>query len=179
MGFIEPHVYRDSVTFDWNHSRWLNTDEVNRLAVQWRDQPVFRIERGPETSLELWIDHPSLDRPILMAVRRCPGGDPEGYSEYAREETVANLAAWIELTAGQSASKPVRIKRDRETEARDKWIYQQCDAKVPYSTIIIKLKEKVSWELIDTPQGILAAARRYATRHDKPQPPPRRQSNST
>jgi hypothetical protein len=64
--------------------------------------------------------------------------------------------------------------RDKVTEARDKWIYDLCIKGEAYDTIARKLPQKnARWTRISTKQGILAAARRYAQRHELPPPPPR------
>ena len=61
------------------------------------------------------------------------------------------------------------LSRPREAnpnDARDEWIYEECCKLVSYTTIIIWLKGKPkSWEPINSPQGIKAAANRYAKRH--------------
>lgn len=63
---------------------------------------------------------------------------------------------------------------DAETEARNRWIYEECCAGTRYSAIIRQLPQQSSeWELINTPQGIRDAAQAYATRH-RLQPPARR-----
>ena len=56
---------------------------------------------------------------------------------------------------------------DKATEARNKWLYDQCCKKVPYGKIIIKLEKKpMTWERLGTPNGIKKAANAYAERHD-------------
>ena len=62
---------------------------------------------------------------------------------------------------------------DEATEARNKWIYDQCMKIVPYKKIISALKSK-SWGRIRSVGGIKSAARVYAKRHHLPEPPPRR-----
>lgn len=65
-------------------------------------------------------------------------------------------------------------KLNRSTEARNRWIYEQCHKGVPYTTISIQLKTKPkTWDRIESQQGIVQAAQRYAKRHKLP-PPPRR-----
>jgi hypothetical protein len=67
------------------------------------------------------------------------------------------------------------VFRDELTEARDKWIYEQCCKGVPYDSIARNLtKQNPRWNSIESKQGILAAARRYAKRRRLP-PPHRRQ----
>lgn len=67
-----------------------------------------------------------------------------------------------------AAKRNPRKKRllDAATEARDKWIYNQCCKGVAYETIAIRLKKKSSkWQRIESKQGIQSAAQRYAKRH--------------
>jgi hypothetical protein len=57
------------------------------------------------------------------------------------------------------------------TAARDKWIYRQCVAGIPYSAIIAELKVNTKgWRLIVSGQGIHSAALRHAERHCLPRP---------
>ena len=55
------------------------------------------------------------------------------------------------------------------------WIYEQCCKGEPYDAIARNLlKVNPRWNPIESKQGILAAAQRYAKRRKLP-PPPRRQ----
>lgn len=67
-----------------------------------------------------------------------------------------------------------KVERSKETEARDKWIYELCVQGVPLWTIKTKLDGRTTWDPIESEQGIDQAARRYAKRHKLPAPPPRR-----
>jgi hypothetical protein len=76
---------------------------------------------------------------------------------------------------GSRRTRPIRSV-DSATEARNRWIYKQCCALVPYDTIAIQLKKKPkSWLRIDSKQGIRAAAVRYAQRHNLPSIPERQE----
>ena len=63
---------------------------------------------------------------------------------------------------------------DSVTEARNKWLYEQCTEVMPYATIILRLKEKSDWEPIESISGVKRAANAYAERKGLP-PIPRRQ----
>ena len=69
------------------------------------------------------------------------------------------------------------VQWDEETEARNKWLYEQCWRIVPYSKIIRDLdtlcKEK-GWDPIRSIPGIKRAANAYAKRKGKPRIPRRR-----
>ncbi len=68
------------------------------------------------------------------------------------------------------------VKRAKKTEARDKWIWQQCSDGTPYKAILSKLKtchEQNGWEPITSAQGIQSAARRYADCNQLDRPLPR------
>ena len=72
--------------------------------------------------------------------------------------------------------RPERAIRDKATEARDKWIYDQCCKGVAYDSIARNLSKKnPKWARIGTKQGILACAKRYAKRKRLPEPPPRQE----
>ena len=87
------------------------------------------------------------------------------------------IRAVEDSTNKKEATRPPsrqKVQRDKKTEARDRWIYQQCLKKTPYGAISRALKsEHPEWDHIESETGILAAAKRYARRHGKPLPPPR------
>jgi hypothetical protein len=57
------------------------------------------------------------------------------------------------------------------TAARDKWIYRQSVAGVPYCVIIAELKANTKgWRAITSGQGVHSAALRHAERHGLPRP---------
>ncbi len=63
---------------------------------------------------------------------------------------------------------------DNNTEARNKWLYEQCKKGKKYSAIIADLKNKPkSWTRLEHPNSIKKAAEAYATRKQL-QPIPRR-----
>ena len=63
---------------------------------------------------------------------------------------------------------------DKNTEARNKWLYEQCKKGKKYSAIIADLKNKPkSWARLEHPNSIKKAAEAYATRKQL-QPIPRR-----
>jgi hypothetical protein len=66
------------------------------------------------------------------------------------------------------------VVRDRETESRDRFIYNECTKGTKLNVIIGEVGKRQNWTPIRSKQGIQAAAKRYATRHSLP-PPPRRQ----
>ncbi len=73
-------------------------------------------------------------------------------------------------------------KRKRATnptqDARDNWIYSECCNLTPYQKIVVELKrlaQTKSWAQIGTPQGIRAAAIKYAEHHNL-DPIPNRQN---
>lgn len=77
--------------------------------------------------------------------------------------------------AAQLAKSKSGPRWDKATEARNKWLYEQCKKGTPYKQIIAKLREKPkSWGRISTVQGIKKAALAYADRHGLEPPPPRK-----
>jgi hypothetical protein len=72
-----------------------------------------------------------------------------------------------------------KVERDPQTEARDKWIYEQCCKRdLTLEAIGNRLpKENRQWQPM-TKQGVSQRARDYAARHGLPAPP-RRQEPST
>ena len=86
-------------------------------------------------------------------------------------------AAGINQGSLRHASGAIRqpgVKKDRLTDSRDKWVYDQCCAAVAYDTIARRLSKKnPKWGPIKTKQGILDCAKRYARRNGLPMPPSR------
>jgi len=83
-----------------------------------------------------------------------------------------------EILDKQQPTKSSRspVKKDKPTEARNKWVYEQCCKGTLHQTIALRLpKKNPRWTRITTKQGILACARKYAEDHKLP-PPPSRQS---
>lgn len=81
---------------------------------------------------------------------------------------------------GHFVQKTYNITR-RPDDPRNAWIYEQCCAGTPHGKIVEQLKKmaaKKGWSIISTIQGIRSAAARYAEDHDKPHPPPRRDSQA-
>jgi hypothetical protein len=67
---------------------------------------------------------------------------------------------------------------DRKLRARNKWIYQQCckGKSMPYGSIVAELKRiapSKGWEVIESVQGIRAAALTYAKQNQLELPPKR------
>ena len=63
---------------------------------------------------------------------------------------------------------------DQRTFERNRWIYQQCQAGIAYTTIVSRLRrQSTEWHPISSVQGIKRAAHAYAKRAHLPAPPPR------
>lgn len=121
---------------------------------------------------EAWID---------LTVARDTVDDPTLWRKIAFKNS-AIIRRWAKRKiARMNESSPTKtitaepVARDPDLERRDKWIYEQCVALVPYDSIRIALAKKPSnWPKIESKQVILFAAKRYAKRHNLP-PVPRRQ----
>jgi hypothetical protein len=95
----------------------------------------------------------------------------------------ASAELWRRLLYGTTADGRVepgtaKASRNRKLEARDRWLYQQCCARVPYKAILSQLKNLgpgKGWQRLGSIQGIRKAARSYAKLHDLPYPAPRQQ----
>ena len=64
-------------------------------------------------------------------------------------------------------------KWDEATEARNKWVYEECIKLTPYKTIIAQLAKRTEWEPLTTISSVKRAANAYAKRHNLPPPPAR------
>ena len=171
------------LTWEYKDRSCLNIDEINRLADDLGRGQVFRTEDAADGVRELWVNHPAADNPSMFSVRH-PGAYLVSFSDTARQTAQENLTAWLDLMADKTtkppeptaASKPRKVQRDKLTEARDKWVYDQCWKGVAYDSIARNLpKKNPKWNQIITKQGILACAKRYAKRNGLPDPPPRQE----
>ena len=85
---------------------------------------------------------------------------------------IAREIAPVESIPPKADKEP---KWDKATEARNKWLYDQCCKVVAYTTIEKQLRKKPpSWDRLGV-NGIKRAANAYAKRHGLP-PIPTRQN---
>lgn len=107
--------------------------------------------------------------------------DPDNYSSQLVRELIRSIREHLaRVTATVEPGQSSHHARSQEvaTEARDKWIYDQCCSTRPqrtYRQIIAELKRKPGCRVISTPQGIRHCAASYAKRHRLPPPPPRQE----
>ena len=98
------------------------------------------------------------------------------FSRSVREELASRLDAPENPRAKKLvATKPVR--RDAKTEARDKWIYQQCCKGTPHDKIVAELKKMApnrKWKIISTKQRVQQIGNKYADDNGLERPSPRR-----
>lgn len=101
-------------------------------------------------------------------------------SEYLDVSGIAFDAAWPPAALARSARRVMGASQELQSpqpatanDARDKWIYDQCCELIAYDTIRTRLAKKTAWELIETAQGIKAAAKRYAKSRNLPPIPSR------
>src|ERR1700721_2037808 len=77
------NVLKDEILIDnWKSSIYLDIERINKLAATWNQQIIFRIVETDKTIQELWIDHPTIDRPVLIAAKAIHSDAPFGLSEY-------------------------------------------------------------------------------------------------
>jgi hypothetical protein len=101
--------------------------------------------------------------------------------EYEPGTIKARLLAEInwankEQQAAVRRRKPSPVQRDRMTEARNKWIYNQCCKKIPHDNIVAALKKlaaKHGWKVVSTKQRIHQIGNEYADAHGLDHPPSR------
>jgi hypothetical protein len=101
---------------------------------------------------------------------------PEGSTARPEAEGAKEKAAAPPLAARVRAHD---VAGDKKLQARNKWIYRQCckGRSVPYANVLAELKRTApgkGWEVIESIQGLRAAARNYAARNNL-DPPPNRQ----
>ena len=99
----------------------------------------------------------------------------EWFDSNVLKPTTSHAASW--RTLFQSWRKRYKIADlpwDKWTEARNKWIYEECLKGTTYNTIIIRMKKKPkAWDRLGSVNGIKRASKRYAEVHNLDEPPTR------
>jgi hypothetical protein len=81
-----------------------------------------------------------------------------------------------DATPPRTRTGPQQRTRDKKTEARDKWIYDQCCERMPYDNVVAELKRigpKRGWRVVSSKQRIQQIGNEYPERHGLDRPPPR------
>ena len=76
----------------------------------------------------------------------------------------------------RSARWPTQRKRDKKTEARDKWIYKKCFKGIPHLTILAEFRRiapKRKWAIVSSKQRIRQIGNEYADDNGLARPPAR------
>lgn len=96
-----------------------------------------------------------------------------GILERIRTDLEQSVAKAVSGESGSARPDSIPgVMRDAETEARDKYIYEECCKGTKHSTIQRHVKGQWSSSSLSI-NGIRDAAKRYARRHKLPMPPPR------
>lgn len=112
------------------------------------------------------------------------GMSPDGVKSMTLAELASNLRnhlvqiATKEATKGEASGTSEPVKRDKKTDARNKWIYEQCFKGVEHDKIVSELKRIASgkkWRIVSTKQRIQQIGIQYADENDLPRPPARRE----
>lgn len=92
-------------------------------------------------------------------------------------QRIAEAEALIGKSVGSGEAEGP-VERDKLSEARDKWIYQQCCKGVAHDSIVRELKKMVEkkkgWRIVSSKQRVQQIGNEYADRHGLSRPPPRR-----
>ena len=88
------------------------------------------------------------------------------------KSTASQVRQWFRGLVAEIAGNPP-MTWDEATESRNTFIYDECMQRTLYKQIIRKVKQEKDWDPIGSPQGIKAAAIRYAKANDLPEPPKR------
>jgi hypothetical protein len=76
-------------------------------------------------------------------------------------------------------SKKAKILKNKKTDARDKWLYEEAKSgEKTYRSIMLELNKIAAnkgWSKLGSPQAVEQAIRRYIRRHGKPALPPRKE----
>lgn len=143
--------------------------EANRIYAHgcWKMHHIY-LASAPEPP-----DPPECLRELLEARPFHHTVQDHGLLEFI-ELAASALMDWaVEHVALGSDGVSPEPKWDKATEARNKWLYEQCCKVVPYNTIKLQLKNKPkSWGRLGI-NGIKKAANAYAARHDRPEIPKR------
>ena len=86
------------------------------------------------------------------------------FADLMAEERIAEADRQRDMSEAEAVADDAP-QWDKETEARNKWLYEQCRKGKKYAAIIADLKNKPkSWARLEYPNSIKKAAEAYATR---------------
>ena len=203
-GCREGHVQRciDRLTAAVEKGRWIENEPRLTLGpeckfgdITARNAHMAALILGRRMIAHAVAAHESPEAPQLHAAAIAPFGYLEGmepvncdYDAWAEavhsESDRAKQQSGVGAHSGGARRDPPaapgifkgKAVRDKLTEARDKWVYNECCKGTAYDSIARNLpKRNTKWPRISTKQGILACAKRYAKRNGLPDPPPRQE----
>jgi hypothetical protein len=180
--------------FAWSEDDWQRAGQALRLVFEderWPAGPVrFRqnrlIEKLREAGVGCNLALSLIDRLVARKVfragkrswdlqifvrldgRQTDTATPDRLLTTSRQRWAAYLAEQRSASGARAPRKRPKGPRNRQLEARDKWIYQHCCTPMLYKDIrsrLDKLCQQKGWPKITTIQVLRAAAQNYALRH--------------
>lgn len=135
----------------------------------YRPWPQYRtLQRGNGEQCRLWIAEL---QGIADAVLRQIASQAE-----AHKGDLGTKARDKAASAPEGKRRTTRATRDRHTEARNKWIYDQCCKGTPHDKIVAALKKiaaKRRWKVVSSKQRIQQIGNEHADSHGLERPAPR------
>lgn len=145
---------------------------------------IFRPDIGAEKALmRLEENHPALVRQIVRMVGFCEADLRALEQGRGHVDDLASSMTDLFFTLNNAIDAIKNLPKTdgkkntltiNRNDNRDNWIYNEAMKGTEWDSIIRKQRKKPEkWERINSVQGIKDAAKRYARRHDLPQPPSR------
>lgn len=126
-----------------------------------------------------WFGRPTRDagdKALLDAFTEMVRFVRDGKTAFRQKKYAGQLREAIESyldRRGLALEEPVK---DKQTEARNKWVYKQCIKRTPHDNIVAQLKQiapEKGWRLFSSKQRAHQIGREYAESHNLPPPAPR------
>jgi hypothetical protein len=173
--------YHPELPFSWG--LYLSVAEKELIRRQWHELRAYVQPQPPGSEIFLGQQEgvtrggfPAIREVKLPSVSRLAQIEASVKREYAKLNREWRQGASV---IGD-ADKPPRqlVKKDSKTEARNKWIYDQCCKGIPHDKIVAELRTRATrrgWKIVSTKQRIQQIGNEYADDHGLDRPPPRQQ----
>ena len=148
----------------------LKSDDAELMARDYWPQ-VWEDARGYANALGVSDAAESAGGPIPHVSYVC---EKDGVYDYATPERAVRDQLKKRLVRFRDSVLKGKPRWDEATEARNKFVYEQCRELTLYKTIISQVCKRPEWEPLNRIPSVSRAAKAYAKRHALPPPPARK-----
>jgi hypothetical protein len=148
--------------------------QASRLFLEWAIYPDWDSLKDVDVRPIQWSDglHPSMRDRLVDIVRSAAAVARTG-----KDRDKADLVQACEevlrargVVFGDQTVAAKSAKVDKQTDARDKFVYQKVCKGTPAKQVLDLMSQVAHWELLPSEDEVFACAVRYAQRHSLPLP---------